>query len=186
MDENGQPVRMQPKLRPFLNTPKITPIAEIPEPASHPVGYVWNIVLHEKVPYICVSESDLVAIGLQTVKFIGPPRCYPANRAAREEGLKQEKRKAVAERMIREEDLMRKAEELRIAEEQRIAELQYLRQKYVKDEERRVLELAVPLRQYVSHTVLGDLIDGLVETARARPANPVRFLGEYLMDKAVK
>ena len=89
-------------------------------------------------------------------------------------------------RRIHEEQLMREAEERRIAEEKRVAELKYLREKYVKDEERRVLELAVPLRKYISGTVLGDLIDGLVETAKIRPSDPVRFLGEYLMDKAVK
>ena len=29
-------------------------------------------------------------------------------------------------------------------------------------------------------------MDGLVETVKIRPADPVRFLGEFLMDKAVK
>ena len=61
-----------------------------------------------------------------------------------------------------------------------------LREKYVKDEERRVLELAVPLRKYISATVLRDLIDGLIETAKIRPSDPIRFLGEFLMDKSVK
>lgn len=56
----------------------------------------------------------------------------------------------------------------------------------MRDEERRVLELAVPLRKYISSTVLGDLIDGMIETARVRPSDPVRFLGEFLLDRSVR
>ena len=42
------------------------------------------------------------------------------------------------------------------------------------------------MRKYISDTVLGDLIDGMIETAKVRPSDPIRFLGEYLMDKSVK
>lgn len=48
-----------------------------------------------------------------------------------------------------------------------------------------MLELAVPLRKYIGGAVLSELLDGLIETARIRPADPVRFLGEFLLDKAV-
>lgn len=57
--------------------------------------------------------------------------------------------------------------------------------KFEQDEERRVLELAVPLRKYIGGAVLAELLEGLIETARIRPADPVRFLGEFLLDKAV-
>ena len=43
MDENGNPLRMQPKIRPFINTPKITPLEQIGLPEVHDTGYVWYL-----------------------------------------------------------------------------------------------------------------------------------------------
>ncbi|CAL6032202.1 Dpy-30_motif-containing protein [Hexamita inflata] len=161
---------------------------ELGEPKEHKLGYVWYIEQKEKHRPVVLAPTaqSFTDLALQVLKFIGQPRDFPPSKAERAKKLQAIKLQEELKRRIAEEKLVQEAERLRIAEENRIAELQYLREKYQKDEEKRVLELAVPLRKYLSATVLGDLIDGLVETAKVRPSDPVRFLGEFLMDKAVK
>ena len=58
MDENGQPLRMQPKIRPFINTPKITPISEIPEPQKHQSGYIWQLQLQHPIALLSPTAAE--------------------------------------------------------------------------------------------------------------------------------
>ena len=96
------------------------------------------------------------------------------------------KRQEVIRRQLLEENLLRKAEEHRIAEEKRKQDLHNLREALINNEERRIKDLSIPIRRYLTQTVMKDLIDGLVEVSKLRPDNPIRYLGEFLMERSVK
>ncbi|KAH0577183.1 Dpy-30 motif-containing protein [Spironucleus salmonicida] len=192
MDENGKELRMQPKLRPFLNVPKVPKTIDnvkVPEKTLH--GFIYHMLEYinsqSKIKLLTPSNSQHFSeIALETAQFIGPSRGFQRTKKERKEQLERERLMQEIQKRIEEEEKMREAEAKRIAEELRIKELKELREKYVKDEERRVLDLSIPLRKYISITVLGDLLDGLIEVSKIRPSDPIRFLGEFLLDRSVK
>lgn len=42
----------------------------------------------------------------------------------------------------------------------------------------------LPIRAYLDQTVVPILLQGLAETAKERPKNPIEFLGNYLLKNA--
>lgn len=44
----------------------------------------------------------------------------------------------------------------------------------------------LPIRAYLDQTVVPVLLQGLAELAKARPPNPIEWLGKYLIDKSNK
>lgn len=189
VDESGEPLRMTPKPRPFANAPVVSALVDIPAPAVHPGGFLWlmqELFRSPGVPCISPVGTHFSEVCVALFNFVGRPRGFPASRAERAKRERELKLQADIRRRQAEEAALRAAEAARVAEEARVAELRELRERFIRDEERRVVELAVPLRKYLSQTVLKELIDGLVETARVRPSDPVRFLGEFLMDRSVQ
>lgn len=54
-----------------------------------------------------------------------------------------------------------------------------------KSDKRARLDLVkAPVRQYLDATVVPALLSGLSAVARERPANPIEFLGQYLVEKS--
>jgi protein dpy-30 len=43
---------------------------------------------------------------------------------------------------------------------------------------------ALPIRSYLDQTVVPTLLQGLSEMAKERPANPIEWLGNYLLRSA--
>lgn len=43
---------------------------------------------------------------------------------------------------------------------------------------------ALPIRAYLDQTVVPVLLQGLSELAKERPANPIEWLGQYLLRNA--
>ncbi|GIQ87898.1 adenylate kinase/UMP-CMP kinase [Kipferlia bialata] len=93
----------------------------------------------------------------------------------------------------REEAEARAKEEARVAAVEAAAEARRLvvaltaeREAEAEAEAKKRLEsLSVPYRQYLQQTVMSAVSDGLSQLGRIRPADPIDWLGEFLMRRAV-
>lgn len=87
-----------PKQRPFLNVPKILDLEEIPEPKTHLHGYTWYMEVRElgaaPLRPEVVEKNPFTHLCLECIRFLGPPRDFPASKAER---AKAEQRKRLAE-----------------------------------------------------------------------------------------
>lgn len=199
-DETGRRKRTTPKPKPFKDAPEV-PIdyRDIPLPEHHHRGYAWLIEALTTVkavpygvsnifsPYYNLSKYTSFEAFCQAVMgFVGPSRGFGKTREERKQQEEAIKRQEVIRRQLLEENLLRKAEEHRIAEEKRKQDLHNLREALINNEERRIKDLSIPIRRYLTQTVMKDLIDGLVEVSKLRPDNPIRYLGEFLMERSVK
>lgn len=199
-DESGRRKRTTPKPKPFKDAPEV-PISyhDIPLPEHHHRGIAWLIESLTTVkevpygvsnifsPYYNLSKYNSFEAFCQAVMgFVGPSRGFGKTREERRQHEELIKRQAVIRRQLLEENLLRKAEEHRIAEEKRKEDLYNIREALISNEERRIKDLSIPIRRYLTQTVMKDLIEGLVEVSKLRPDDPVRYLGEFLMERSVK
>ncbi|TNJ27300.1 Dpy-30 motif-containing protein [Giardia muris] len=198
-DETGRRIRTTPKPKPFKDAPPV-PIRpeDIPLPEVHNRGFAWLIEMLTTdlpIPYGCTnifspSTSGTTYSSFETLCrailcFVGPSRGFGLTRTERLQAEELKKREAMIRRQLLEEELLRKAEQHRIEEEQRVQALYDLREKLIQNEERRIHDLSIPIRKYLTQTVMGDLLDGLIEVGRLRPANPLQYLGRFLLDRSV-
>lgn len=199
-DVSGRRKRTTPKPKPFKDAPKV-PIdyRDIPLPEHHHRGIAWLIESLTTVkevpygvsnifsPYYNLSKySSFEAFCQAVMGFVGPSRGFGKTREERKQQEEFIKRQAIIRRQLLEENLLRKAEEHRITEEKRKQDLHNIREALINNEERRIKDLSIPIRRYLTQTVMKDLIDGLVEVSKLRPDDPVRYLGEFLMERSVK
>ncbi|AWP16859.1 putative adenylate kinase 7 [Scophthalmus maximus] len=111
---------------------------------------------------------------------LGKPRNYGQSIPE----VKEEERRKAEEKMSRESQ-ERAEEEQRQAEEARHTAAHWeewtKRQEAVRQQEEQLLEAkSVPMRSYLTEHVMPTLTQGLIECCRARPADPVDFLAEFL------
>lgn len=76
-----------PKPRPFLNAPRILDLEEIPEPTEHLHGYTWYMEVKEMgaapLRPAAAEKNGFTQLCLDAIRFIGPPRDFPASKAER-------------------------------------------------------------------------------------------------------
>ncbi|ESU35104.1 Putative Dpy-30 motif protein [Giardia duodenalis] len=199
-DETGRRKRTTPKPKPFKDAPEV-PInyQDISLPEHHHRGFAWlieSLTTIKEVPY-GVSNifspyfnssryTSFETLCQAIMSFVGPSRGFGKTREERKQQEEVIKRQEVIRRQLLEENLLRKAEEHRIIEEKRKQDLYNIREELISNEERRIKDLSIPIRKYLTQTVMKDLIDGLVEVSKLRPNDPVRYLGEFLMERSVK
>uniref|UniRef100_A0A8D3D2P4 Adenylate kinase 7b n=1 Tax=Scophthalmus maximus TaxID=52904 RepID=A0A8D3D2P4_SCOMX len=124
------------------------------------------------------GEADGRLLIQRICDTLGKPRNYGQSIPE----VKEEERRKAEEKMSRESQ-ERAEEEQRQAEEARhtAAHWEEWRQEAVRQQEEQLLEAkSVPMRSYLTEHVMPTLTQGLIECCRARPADPVDFLAEFL------
>ncbi|XP_035466354.2 adenylate kinase 7 [Scophthalmus maximus] len=126
------------------------------------------------------GEADGRLLIQRICDTLGKPRNYGQSIPE----VKEEERRKAEEKMSRESQ-ERAEEEQRQAEEARHTAAHWeewtKRQEAVRQQEEQLLEAkSVPMRSYLTEHVMPTLTQGLIECCRARPADPVDFLAEFL------
>uniref|UniRef100_A0A8D3D739 Adenylate kinase 7b n=1 Tax=Scophthalmus maximus TaxID=52904 RepID=A0A8D3D739_SCOMX len=127
-----------------------------------------------------LGEADGRLLIQRICDTLGKPRNYGQSIPE----VKEEERRKAEEKMSRESQ-ERAEEEQRQAEEARHTAAHWeewtKRQEAVRQQEEQLLEAkSVPMRSYLTEHVMPTLTQGLIECCRARPADPVDFLAEFL------
>ena len=126
-------------------------------------------------------ETDTEICLKTAIAKIGPPHNYGQTPEEKRAQLKIEEEK---ERLTQHEKDSKKIaiEAEYLAERQRRCGEWAARTEHLQREKLEKLELeSTPIFEYLSKTLLPSIGKGLVATSRVRPADPVDFLGEYLI-----